>query len=98
MQLKDLANKPQLKEMIIDSEELVAKYGDSLQFFIHDRLPIETYTKLASIKSDDAGEMYSIIKDFILDKNGHPIMSDGNVLPMDVMIEAVTKLTDFLGK
>jgi hypothetical protein len=98
MQLKDLANKPQLKEMIIDSEELVAKYGDSLQFFIHDRLPIETYTKLASIKSDDAGEMYSIIKDFILDENGHPIMSDGNVLPMDVMIEAVTKLTDFLGK
>jgi hypothetical protein len=98
MKLKDLASKPQLTEIIIDNEDIVKKYGDSLSFYVHDRLPIETYTKLASVKSDDAGEMYSLIKDLILDDDGYPVMSEGNVLPMDVMSAAIYKVTESLGK
>ena len=98
MKLSELASKPQLTEIIIDDEKIVDKYGESLQFFILDRLPIETYTKLASVKTDDAGEMYKVIKELILDEDGDPVMSDGNVLPMDVMNAAVMKVTDNLGK
>lgn len=98
MKLSELASKPQLKEIIIDDEPIVTKYGESLQFYILDRLPIETYTKLASVKTDDAGEMYKVIKELILDEDGDPVMSDGNVLPMDVMNAAVMKVTDNLGK
>lgn len=98
MKLSELASKPQLTEIIIDDKELVKKYGDSLSFFVHDRLPIETYTKLATVKTDDAGEMYNVIKELILDENGHPVMSDGNVLPLDVMNAAVMKVTESLGK
>lgn len=98
MKLSELASKPQLTEIIIEDKELVEKYGDSLSFFVHDRLPIETYTKLATIKTDDAGQMYNVIKDLILDENGHPVMGDGNVLPLDVMNAAVMKVTESLGK
>lgn len=98
MKLKDLAAKPQLKELFIDDEAFVEEYGEKLSFFIHDRLPIEKYTELASIKTDDAGEMYKIIKDLILDENGHPIMSEGNVLPIGLMNAAVMKVTEHLGK
>lgn len=98
MKLKDLASKPQLTEIIIDNEDIVKKYGDSLSFYVHDRLPIETYTKLASVKTEDPGQMYEVIKDLILDENGMPVMSDGNVLPMDVMTAAVMKVTETLGK
>ena len=98
MKLKDLATKPQLQEVTIDDEKIVQEYGDSLQFYIQDRLPIETYTKLASIKTEDAGEMYNIIKDLILDENGHPVMVEDKILPMNVMVAAVEKVTQFLGK
>lgn len=98
MKLKDLASKPQLTEVIIDDKEIVEKYGDTLQFFVQDRLPIETYTKLASVNQEDAGQMYNVIKDLILDEEGLPVMSDGNVLPMDVMTAAVVKVSESLGK
>ena len=98
MKLSDLAAKPQLKEIIIDDESIVKEYGDSLSFYVQDRLPIETYTKLATIKTDDAGSMYNVIKDLILDDKGMPVMADGNVLPMNVMTAAVMKVTDMLGK
>lgn len=98
MKLSELAAKPQLQEIIIDDKDIVEEYGDSLSFFVMDRLPIETYTKLASVKTEDAGEMYNVIKDLILDEKGLPVMADGNVLPMDVMTAAVIKVTETLGK
>lgn len=98
MKLTELAKKPQLVEIKIDDKEIVEKYGDELLFFIHDRLPLDTYTSLASIKTDDPAAMYSLIKDLILDENGHPVMSEGNVLPIDVMNSAVIKVTENLGK
>lgn len=98
MKLSELAAKPQLQEIIIDDKDIVEEYGDSLSFFVMDRLPIETYTKLASVKTEDAGEMYNVIKDLILDEKGLPVMADGNVLPMDVMTAAVVKVTESLGK
>jgi hypothetical protein len=98
MKLSDLASKPQLTKMIIDDEPIVEKYGESLEFFVLDRLPIETYTKLASVKTNDPGEMYHVIKELILNDEGHPVMSEGNVLPMDVMNAAVVKVTENLGK
>lgn len=98
MKLSELAAKPQLQEIIIDDNDIVEAYGDSLSFFVMDRLPIETYTKLASVKTEDPGEMYNVIKDLILDEKGLPVMADGNVLPMDVMTAAVLKVTESLGK
>tara|TARA_R110000787_G_scaffold128205_1_gene239901 strand:+ start:111 stop:407 length:297 start_codon:yes stop_codon:yes gene_type:complete len=98
MKLTELAAKPQLKEIIIEDTDIVEVYGDSLSFFVMDRLPIETYTKLASVKTEDPSEMYNIIKDLILDEDGMPVMADGNVLPMDVMTAAVLKVTETLGK
>jgi hypothetical protein len=98
MKLSDLAKKPQLTEIIINDEEIIEKYGDSLSFYVHDRLPLETYTSLASVKTDDPSAMYSLIKDLILDETGLPVMSEGNVLPIDVMNAAVMKVTESLGK
>tara|TARA_R100001086_G_scaffold96385_2_gene47927 strand:+ start:1398 stop:1694 length:297 start_codon:yes stop_codon:yes gene_type:complete len=98
MKLQDLATKPKLQEIILDDKELVKKYGDTLQFFVQDRLPIETYTKLASVKQDDPSAMYNVIKDLILNEEGLPVMSDGHVLPMDVMNAAIEKVTEQLGK
>jgi len=37
MKLKELAIKPQLTKIIIDSDALVEKYGETIEFFVLDR-------------------------------------------------------------
>ena len=98
MKLSELAAKPQLTEIIINDEEIIEKYGDSLSFYVHDRFDMETFTKIAGVDQKDPGKLYEIVRDLILDENGMPVMSDGNVLPMDVMMAAVQKVTESLGK
>ncbi len=98
MKLKDLAAKPQLTEIIINEDNIVEKYGEELQFFVHDRFSMETFTKMASVEQTDPAQLYNIVKDLILDETGTPVMSDGNMLPLDVMNAAVVKVTEQLGK
>lgn len=96
--LSELAAKPELTSVVIDDKDIVEKYGDSLEFFVYDKLPISTYTKLASLDTKNAGEMYNAVKDLILDDKGHPVINGDMTLPMDVMTSAVVKVTENLGK
>lgn len=98
MKLQDLASKPKLVKVTISEEGIVKKYGEELEFYINDRLPIQEYTKLASIKSDDAIAMYDALRNLILNEDGKPVMDDDKVLPMDVLNAAVLKVTESLGK
>ena len=98
MKLQELASKPQLTEIIIDKEDIVEKYGESISFFIYDRLPVDTFTKLASLKSDDLPQMYGVMQDLILDEKGNPIMNEEVVLPTDILTECILKVSNFLGK
>jgi len=98
MKLKELAAKPQLTEIEINDEAIVEKYGEALIFYIYDRLPAETYTKLATLTQGDVSSMYDMVRDLILDEDGKPVVTDGYVLPVDVMNAAITKVTDSLGK
>jgi len=96
--LSELAGKPSLTSIIIDDQDIVEKYGDELEFFVYDKLPISTYTKLASLDAKDAGQLYNAVKDLVLDEKGLPVVNDENTLPMDVMNAAILKVTDSLGK
>jgi len=98
MNLSELATKPNLVKITIKQKELVEKYGDEIYFYILDRLPIGVFTKLASLQSEDLETMYKVMQDLILDEKGLPIMNEEKVLPVDVMTEAVTQVSDYLGK
>lgn len=98
MKLQELATKPQLTEIIIDKEHIVEKYGEPVNFFVLDRLPIDTFTKLASLKNEDISQMYDVMKDLVLDEKGAPIMTEEAVLPVDILTECIAKVSDFLGK
>ena len=98
MKLQELAKEPKLKEIIIDKPELVEKYGEPVNFFILDRLPIDTFTKLATIKQDDVHEMYEVMQTLVLDESGKRVMDDKKVLPVDVLTECILKVTEDLGK
>ncbi len=97
MKLSDLSQKPQLIKILIDKASIVKKYGEELEFHIYDRQPLDVFTKLATDKEDTAG-VTELIKYMILDDKGELVVKDGNVLPLDVIMEAVTLITTELGK
>lgn len=97
MKLSDLSQKPKLIKITINSEKIIEKYGEELEFHIYDRQPLDVFTKLANAKEDTAG-ITELIQNMILDENGKPVVADGNILPLDVIMEAVTLITNELGK
>ena len=98
MKLSELAVKPQLTKITIDSEQLVEKYGEPVDFYVLDRLPLDKYTKLASVKTEDFSSMIDLVKELILDEDGKPVMDDDHVLPTDILNEAMVKVVEVVGK
>lgn len=98
MKLSELASKPQLTKITITKPELVEKYGDEIDFFVYDRQPLDVFTKFANTKEGDIGTYVDTLVEIILNEEGKPVMADGNVLPMDVMVEAMTLIGNTLGK
>ena len=98
MKLTELAVKPQLTKITIDSEQLVEKYGEPVDFFVLDRLPLDKYTKLASVKTEDFSSMIDLVKELILDEDGKPVMDEDHVLPTDILNEAMVKVVEVVGK
>jgi len=96
--LSELAGKPSLTSIVIDDKDIVEKYGEELEFFVYDKLPISTYSKLASLDTKDAGQLYSTVKDLVLDEHGVPVVDEEKTLPMDIMNAAIMKVTESLGK
>jgi len=98
MKLKELATKPQLTKITIDNEDIVEKYGESIDFYVLDRLPLDKYTQLASVKTEDFSSMIDLVKQLVLDEDGTPVMDDDHVLPTDILNEAMVKVVDVVGK
>lgn len=98
MKLSQLSAEPQLVEVTIDDKKIVKKYGETLTFYTWDRQPMDVFTRLANITEQDSSEAISVMKTLILDDDGKPVIDDKNTLPMDIMIKAMEKVTELLGK
>jgi hypothetical protein len=98
MKLSQLAAKPQLVMFTVDNEEIVKKYNEPLDFYSWDRQPLEVFMKLASAQQQNIGDMIEIIRPLILDEKGQPIIQGDVMLPSDVLIAAIAKIVERLGK
>ena len=47
---------------------------------------------------EDMAGVTEMIQDMILDEDGNPVVEEGNILPLDVLIEAVRLVSESLGK
>jgi hypothetical protein len=98
LNLTQLASKPQLVKITLDSEAIKTKYLDELEFWIYDRQPIEQFIKMATNQTDNYGEMIRMVNELVMDENGNKIITDGNSLPNDVMIAVIGAVVERLGK
>ena len=62
MKLSTLAAKPKLALIILDDEDTMKEFGESLEFYSWDRQPIDVFMKLANSTQADTTAMIDIVK------------------------------------
>lgn len=98
MKLAELAAEPKLIPITLDDEDIVAKYGEALEFWIWDRQPIDRYMSMAKSTADNFDSIVEAVNDMILDEEGNKIIQGNMMLPTTVLMKAFTKVIETLGK
>jgi hypothetical protein len=98
MKLSQLAAKPQLIRIELDTPEIVEQYQDTLEFWVYDRQDMEVFVKLATLDVNNFEKLTSLVNAMILDESGSPVVKDGLTLPSDVLMAAIQKVIEILGK
>lgn len=99
MDIKQLARKPKLVEIVIDDAAIVEAYGSTITFYMLDFVDINTYFDFFRSQGDnDSQHLNSMMRSIILTKEGKPALSQDEALPIDVAIAALTKINETLGK
>lgn len=98
MKLAQLAAKPQLIKITLDDESIVKEHGESVEFWTWDRQPLEVFMKLANAQGTDMGGIIDVVRTLILDENGKQIIQGETMLPSTILIQAIAKITESLGK
>jgi len=98
MQLKDLAREPQLIKITLDDDEVQKEFGEPVEFWTWDRQPMATYLKMANISTENTEEMFSVIRELVLDESGDKILDDKNSLPTLLLLKVLNTVVEKLGK
>jgi hypothetical protein len=98
MKLSQLAAKPQLIKLELNDEITIKDFGEPVEFWTWDRQPLDIFMKLASVKDNNMGDLIGITKNLILDEQGKEIITKENMLPTSLLVAAISKITETLGK
>ncbi len=99
MDIKQLARKPKLVEVVIDDENIVETYGDKITFYMMDFVDINTYFDFFRSQSEkNNGELNAMLQSIILNSEGKPALEEGDSLPIDIAVATLTRINETLGK
>lgn len=96
MELKQLATKPQLQKITVDNESVVEAYGEPVEFYMYDRQDLPTYLRLAQLR-EDQDELFTVIRELVLDKTGAKVLNEGEMLPIEIMVPVLEAAVNHLG-
>jgi len=98
MKLNSLTAKPQLVEIEINDDEVINEYGEAITFHTWDRQPLDVFMKLAAADHTNTVGVIGIVRTLILDEKGKEILKDDAMLPTNILMKAIGKVTELLGK
>ena len=98
MDLSKLASQPQLMSITLDDSDTIERYGESIVFYIYDRQDVPTFARMAVLDPSNFAAAADLVGQLILDSAGKPILTSGQTLPADVMMKAIAKVIETLGK
>ena len=99
MDIKQLARKPQLIEIVLDDADIVENYGEAIKFWMLDYVDISTYFDFFRSQGQGQGEeLNTLLRKIILNAEGQPSIGTDEALPIDISVAALTKINETLGK
>jgi hypothetical protein len=98
MKLSQICSEPKLVEVKLDDKDVIKEYGEALIFYTWDRQPMDVFMRLANIDQKNTGDLINIVKTLILDEEGKQVLNDKNMLPTSILMKAIAKVTEQLGK
>lgn len=99
MDIKKLAKKPELVEVVIDDADIIKEYGEPITFYMKDYVDINTYFDFFRSQNEKSGkELNKLMASLILNKDGQTVLEEGEGFPIDISIAALTKINETLGK
>lgn len=98
MKINQLAARPQLIKLTIDDNDTINQFGEIVEFWSWDRQPLDTFMRLANADQGDMSNMIDIVRTLILDEEGKQVITDDNMLPSQVLVKAISKIVELLGK
>ena len=79
MKLSEIAKKPQLVQITIDDADIVADFGEPLEFWTWDRQPMDVFMKLANVNPENASNIIDAVRQLVLDDQGNPVITNDNM-------------------
>lgn len=99
MKLSQLSAKPVLVKITLEDDEILSEYDEAIEFYTWDRQPMDIFMKLASVDSNSVNSsIIGIVRTLILDEEGKEILSKDNMLPPKILMKAIMKVSEMLGK
>lgn len=98
MKINEIAAKPQLIKLVIDSSSIVEEYGEPIEFWTWDRQPLETFMKLAAINNEDPKQIIDLVRTMILDEDGKQVITNEIMVPTKILLEMIQLIVEKLGK
>lgn len=98
MKLSELAKKPELTLIVINDEDTIKEFGEPIEFYTFDRIPLDTFSTLASADQSNPKELIDVVKTLILSETGEQIINEKQMLPPVILIRAIGKIVEKLGK
>lgn len=99
MNIKELASKPKLIEIKLDTDELLERYGEPITFHTYDIVSLSTYFEFFNARSEsEFNGLDKLLRKLVLDKSGKPVLNEDEDLPVDIAAAAIGKLGEVLGK
>jgi len=96
MDLKQIAEKPKLIKLALDSERILESYGEPVEFYMYDRQSIPTFLKLSQLEND-TGALVDTVKQLVMDAKGNRMLEEDEELPAFAMVEMIEKVVGQLG-
>jgi hypothetical protein len=97
MKLEQLAIKPKLKKITINDPDIVARYGDEIEYWMYDRHDMDLYLRMSQVNGKDISAIAAVVREVVLNEGGNPVLGDDEVLPPDMMFKVIESAIKEMG-
>jgi hypothetical protein len=99
MDISKFAKKPTLTKIVMDDQEVIEQYGETIEFHMLDQMSISTYFEFYRLQQEqDSDKLNDLLRKIVLKDDGTPALTEEEIFPVDLTLGLLVKINEFLGK